>query len=138
LEREGTVNIAFVLSREQDSVPLWEPIAPVRTTGDRVEFWLPDLVSESRLSDLPLLAVLGNSPVSAFRAVTLSAGMAAFKWEAKKSSLPDGLASSVRTDPRPGGGTGPGAPSRFSREELSRSVAGIRIEYLQRWEGRER
>jgi hypothetical protein len=166
------VNIAFVLSQEQNSVPLWELIAPVRTTGDRVEFWLPGPVLESRFSDLtpdlPLLAVLGKSPVSALRSVTLSARMAASKWEAEKPPLPGGpacgepapgmrtgldpgegtdLRLSGRTDPRLGVGTGPGATSRFSREErrktcrflpasdeLARSVAGIQLEYLQRWE----
>jgi hypothetical protein len=99
---------------------------------------------------LPLLAALGNSPVSALRAVTLSARMAASKWEAEKPPLPAGMG----TGPGHSGGTGPGAVSRFSREEwrktcrflpagdeLARSVAGIRMEYLQRWErgkGRER
>jgi hypothetical protein len=142
-EREGTVNIAFAFLRVQGSVPLWELIALVRTTGDRVEFWFPGPVPESRFSDLPLLAVLGNSPASALRAVTLSARMSASKWETEKPPLSGGPAPSV--------GTGPGAASRFSREErrktcrflpagdeLVRSVAGIQMEYLQCWEGRER
>jgi hypothetical protein len=162
------VNIVFVLSQEQDSAPLWELIAPVRITGDRVEFWLPGSVPEFWFSDLtpdlPLLTVLGNSSVSALRAVTLSARMVAPKWEAEKPPLSGGPACGepapgMGTDPDPGegtdlipgGGTGPGATSRFSREErrktcrslpagdeLARSVAGIRMEYLQRWEGRER
>jgi hypothetical protein len=123
------VNIAFVLSQVQDSAPLWELIAPVRTTGDRVDFWLPGSVPESWFSDLtpdlPLLTVLENSPVSALRAITLSDRMAASKWEAEKPPLPGGPAPSVGTgpdpdektdpdpdegtDPRPAMGTGPGS-----------------------------
>jgi electron transfer flavoprotein beta subunit len=94
---------------------------------------------------LPLLAALGNSPVSALRAVTLSARMAASRREAEKPSFPGGAASG------PGAGTDPGAASRFSREErrkicrflpagteLARTVAGIRAEYLPKYERGER
>jgi hypothetical protein len=151
LGRAGTVNIAFALSQEQDSAPLRELIAPVRTTRDRVEFWLPGPVLESRFLDLPLLAVLGNSPVPALQAATLSARMTASRREAEKTPLPGGPAPGMGTDPDPGGGTGPGVASRFNQEErrktcrflpagdeLAQSVAGIQMEYLQRWKGRER
>ncbi|MDR1375060.1 MAG: hypothetical protein LBJ24_08830 [Treponema sp.] len=86
---------------------------------------------------LPLLAVLGNSPVSALRAATLSARMAASKRSAERPSVSagaDGECSAVE-------------PSQFSREkryktcrflpgggELAQSVAEIRAEYLRGWE----
>ena len=41
------MNIAFVLPWEQDSGPFWDLCAPIRKTGDRVEFWFPGPVPES-------------------------------------------------------------------------------------------
>jgi electron transfer flavoprotein beta subunit len=80
---------------------------------------------------LPLLAVLGNSPVSALRAATLSARMAASKRSAEKPAV------SAEAD-CPAAGT-----PRFSREnrhktcrflpggeDMARSVAGIWEEHL--------
>jgi electron transfer flavoprotein beta subunit len=91
---------------------------------------------------LPLLAVLGNSPVSALRAVTLSARMAASKREAEKPPAPCGPASSPAGENPDSGGA-----FRFIREdrrktcrflpagaELARSVAEIRAAYLGGWE----
>ncbi|MDR3146592.1 MAG: hypothetical protein LBU21_09965, partial [Treponema sp.] len=46
------MNIAFVLSRARDSAPLWDLIAPIKKTGDRVEFWFPGPIPESRFSVL--------------------------------------------------------------------------------------
>jgi electron transfer flavoprotein beta subunit len=91
---------------------------------------------------LPLLAVLGNSPISALRAATLSARMAASKRDAEKPPDPNGDGFS------PGGAYAPdtGEAPRFHRErrrkncrflpagaDLSQSVAEIR-ECLRGWE----
>jgi electron transfer flavoprotein beta subunit len=93
---------------------------------------------------LPLLAVLGNSPVSALRAVTLSARMAASKRDAERPLVPNGNGF------KSGGVTDvpdPGETSRFHREmrckncrflpisaDLAQSVAEIRAKYLRGWE----
>jgi electron transfer flavoprotein beta subunit len=103
---------------------------------------------------LPLAGVLGNSPVSALRAATLGARMAASKRDAERpdlSSAGDAAAGKGRRD-RPdfaeGTGEDRGAEApRFSRElrhktcrfllggaGLAESVAGIRAEYLRGWE----
>jgi electron transfer flavoprotein beta subunit len=93
---------------------------------------------------LPLLAALGNSPISALRAVTLSDRMAASKRDAESPPVPN--SSSFKafgvTD-----GPDTGEAPRFHREELrkscrflpaggdlSQSVAEIRAEYLREWE----
>ncbi|MDR3146591.1 MAG: hypothetical protein LBU21_09960 [Treponema sp.] len=99
---------------------------------------------------LPLLAILGNSPVSALRAVTLSARMAASKREAEKPPLPGGPAFEEPASGSGGGNPDSGGAPRFSREkrrktcrflpagdELARSVAGIQAEYLRCWSQRE-
>jgi electron transfer flavoprotein beta subunit len=93
---------------------------------------------------LPLLAVLGNSPVSALRAATLRARMAASKREAERPPVPngDGFKPGVAA-----GGQDPGEAPRFHRErrrkncrflpagaDLAQSVAEIRAEYLREWE----
>jgi hypothetical protein len=93
---------------------------------------------------LPLLAVLGNSSVSALRAATLGDRMAASKREAERPDPP------LFTD-APGDGDGEegaGEGLRFSREAryktcrflpsgaaLGESVAGLRADYLGKWEG---
>jgi electron transfer flavoprotein beta subunit len=93
---------------------------------------------------LPLLAALGNSPVSALRAVTLSARMSASKREAERPPVPNDSGF------KPGGvagGQNPGEAPRFHRErrrkncrflpagaDLAQSVAEIRTEYLRGWE----
>jgi electron transfer flavoprotein beta subunit len=84
---------------------------------------------------LPLLAVLGNSPVAALRAATLSARMAASKQSAERPELPASGGTA--------GERGAGEAPRFSREgrhkvcrflpaggDLGRSLAEIRREYL--------
>ncbi|MDR2404019.1 MAG: hypothetical protein LBD78_08325 [Spirochaetaceae bacterium] len=90
---------------------------------------------------LPLLAVLGNGPVAALRAVTLRARMAASGREAEKPQPP--VAGGIG----PGGGNwDPGGVPLFSREkrrkicrflpagaELAQSVAWVRTEYLDGW-----
>jgi electron transfer flavoprotein beta subunit len=98
---------------------------------------------------LPLLAALGNSPVSALRAVTLGARMAASKRDAERP-LPGDPQSSGLEDSgaagclKPGSiGDGPLGKSRFHREgrrkncrflpagdDLPQSIADIRAEYL--------
>ncbi|MDR1219766.1 MAG: hypothetical protein LBK73_09185 [Treponema sp.] len=93
---------------------------------------------------LPLLASLGNSPVSALRAVTLSARISASKRDAERPSAPNGSGF------KPGGVTeepASGETPRFHRErrckncrflpvgaDLAQSVAEIRAEYLRGWE----
>jgi electron transfer flavoprotein alpha/beta subunit len=88
---------------------------------------------------LPLLAAIGNSPVSALRAVTLSARMAASGRDAERPSLPDGSAFDASEDPA--------EAHRFHREErrktcrflptgsgLAQSIAELRAEHLRGWE----
>jgi electron transfer flavoprotein alpha subunit len=61
--------IAFVLPRIPDSAPLWNLIAPVRKTGDLVEFWLPGPLPESRLSapaQSPDLVIYGGADGAAW------------------------------------------------------------------------
>jgi electron transfer flavoprotein beta subunit len=88
---------------------------------------------------LPLLAVLGNSPISALRAATLSARMAVSKRSAET------FPASVEADASLEVGVPVEAP-RFSREkrrrvcrflsggaDLAQSVAEIQAEYLRGW-----
>jgi electron transfer flavoprotein beta subunit len=92
---------------------------------------------------LPLLAVLGNGPVTALRAATLRALMAASGRAAERPPL------SGAADMPAAGGEGPDSAGalRFHREQrhkdcrfvpggadLARSVAEIRAEYLRGWE----
>ncbi|MDR0759335.1 MAG: hypothetical protein LBF74_04410 [Treponema sp.] len=89
---------------------------------------------------LPLLAALGNSPVSALRAAALSARMAASKRSAEMFPASVEAKVSVETDV-------PVEAPRFSREKrhrscrflpggagLVQSVAEIQAEYLRGWE----
>jgi electron transfer flavoprotein beta subunit len=91
---------------------------------------------------LPLLAIVGNSPVAALRAVTLSARMAVSKRSAERPELP----ASARTAPQLAANTGPAGFLRFSREaprkncrflpagaNLAQSVAEIASEYINGW-----
>ncbi|MDR1174488.1 MAG: hypothetical protein LBK83_03300 [Treponema sp.] len=93
---------------------------------------------------LPLLAALGNSPVSALRAVTLSARMAASRRNAERPAFPDGTVPPFNGWDRQNSDEAP----RFSREDrhktcrflpagddLARSVAELRGEYLRGQEG---
>jgi electron transfer flavoprotein alpha subunit len=56
------MNIAFVLSRPPEAALLWDLIIPIKKAEDRVEFWLPGPVSQSRLlvcSPIPDLVICG-------------------------------------------------------------------------------
>ncbi|MDR2158596.1 MAG: hypothetical protein LBP23_00855 [Treponema sp.] len=93
---------------------------------------------------LPLLAVLGNGPVTALRAATLRALMAASGRAAEKPHLSVSGEADI-----PAAGTGPDSAGalRFHRErrhkicrfvpggaDLARSIGEIRAEYLKEWE----
>jgi electron transfer flavoprotein beta subunit len=96
----------------------------------------------------PLLAALGNSPVSALRAATLSARMAASKRSAEGPAFPNGKAGPFNGWGSRGGGPDSEETPRFSREgrhkvcrflpagaDLARSAAELRREYLRGGEG---
>lgn len=103
---------------------------------------------------LPLLAIVGNSPVAALRAVTLSARMAVSKRSAERPELPASTQSAVKLaglaalEPsgRESAETGPAGAFRFSREtphkncrflpagaNLAQSAAEITAKYLKGW-----
>jgi electron transfer flavoprotein alpha/beta subunit len=116
-------------------IPALTGVEEIRPRAGGIEVWRASGEGRERLRvRLPLLAALGNGPVSALRAVTLSARMAASGRDAERP--PPDLRS------REEGQDSLGAP-RFHREgqykicrflpagaELARSVAGIRTEYL--------
>lgn len=58
----GTVNIAFVLPQASDSALLWDIISPVKEANDRVEFWLPGPIPESRPDLRTLTCPSARSP----------------------------------------------------------------------------
>ncbi|MDR1443675.1 MAG: hypothetical protein LBI94_02235 [Treponema sp.] len=142
----GTVPL---LLAEALGIPVLTGVEEILPCAGGIEVWRTTETGRERLRvRLPLLAALGNSPVSALRAVTLSARMAASRRNAERPAFP-----SDTTPPfngQDGGQKMPdsGEPPRFSREnrhkvcrflpaggDLARSVAELREEYLRGREG---
>jgi electron transfer flavoprotein beta subunit len=131
----GMVPLLLAEALEVPVITGVEAIAPAPGAGGVDVTRAGDTGRERLRVRLPLLAVLGNSPVSALRAVTLSARMAASKQTAERPAV------SAEAD-CPAAGT-----PRFSRENrhktcrflpggagLAQSVAGIWAEHLRGWE----
>jgi electron transfer flavoprotein alpha/beta subunit len=126
-----------LLLAENLGIPVLTAVEEIRPCGGGVEIRRSSDTGRERIrARLPLLAALGNSPVAALRAVTLSARMAASKRDAERP--PAGTASLSS-----GEGEDSGEGPRFSRETrrktcrflpagdgLARTVAEIRGKYL--------